>query len=466
MPASIKVNNFSFFLLGIFFPTSFCLQVLFNERLFGLIPIIIMGFLVCKNTKEIVNWVQNYKLTNNYDYLVILLGSASIFSISYNIYKAQTIDLSAQKFFYLFNTALFIYGYIRIFKKTARKTVKSFFVGTSVVSIFVALFVFFEIIAFGFEPVRHIVEFWRSSFFSYAMNSQETSINPSILLPGNRVNGPLETRQVSAFYLAFLWFFSRQLFKTDGFSNISINKILLVTSYVVIFALLAATSIQMLISVLIVQFLLFFVSSKNLNRDLLIAVILGSSIILFFQIQNYYRYEFIDFLNIKIPDYYTVFGNPFINYTIERFYIFWEIIPNYSLSFFHALFDSLTGSNISFLDYLLGEHSRVSTAFKGGDYGLSETVAYFGILIFSIIIVLFIPMILHGLKYCYSANHQSKSKAIFCYTLAPMLLVGFNEMHYSIWIYEAIIPIPWICGALLVCELERSDNANINTTEH
>ena len=75
-------------------------------------------------------------------------------------------------------------------------------------------------------------------------------------------------------------------------------------------------------------------------------------------------------------------------------------------------------------------------------------------------------MILHGLKYCYFANHQSKSKAIFCYTLAPMLLVGFNEMHYSIWIYEAIIPIPWICGALLVCELERSDNANINTTEH
>ena len=101
-------------------------------------------------------------------------------------------------------------------------------------------------------------------------------------------------------------------------------------------------------------------------------MILGSSIILFFQIQNYYRYEFIDFLNIKISDYYTVFGNPFINYTIERFYIFWEIIPNYSLSFFHALFDSLPDPTFPFFDYLLGEHSRVSTAFKGGDYGLKR----------------------------------------------------------------------------------------------
>lgn len=174
----------------------------------------------------------------------------------------------------------------------------------------------------------------------------------------------------------------------------------------------------------------------------------------------------------------ALLGDRFLKYTKEVFEFQKALLDgsNETITFVRLISDAFGSWMSSVKVYpalaVMGDGFSNFGMLKGGDFGLIESMARFGVVFFFVLIASFIIMVFSSLRYSLrldalaSTGEDLYRARLLRFCICLTLLVFLNEMHYSVWAAKSILPVIFIVLAIYNRTLSKTVPSLVAPSKH
>jgi len=335
---------------------------------------------------------------------------------------------------YGFPVLFYLYFYLSATHNDFRAVIVSVLVS----GIMVGLYFVYD--SFAMLSLQNVSEYSIKAFEYSKFRASSIDINDARVSPGYRSHGLLESHSISAAWVAFSGFAALSLMRDSKFKQ----KIAVIIFFSVM--LIAAQNYTAIASfflvILIIQLKGYIVLRGAIPVHLIRASFLTIVILLFIFIIALPALGFSDFIEVlsSLFEFQILLATGQANYK--------------DTSYFTELINGIIYYPINAMDFpfsiLIGDGFSSYGVIKGGDFGVVESLHRFGLPFFILVLGGIFVILTRALNLINSKSVSGNLEyeiILFATSIVTYLLC--SEIHYSIWNGKSVLPIFFICLAIL-----------------